>query len=110
MKKFLSILFWLLVIALMCLWTYEFYRIRNGKEPQFCIKKDTHVYIDGTTDVCIGLGYKVYSYDRYNIYGTEFVSIFAKERTLETDKEEKVEPTDEPTEENEPVEDGEVTE
>ena len=49
MKKFLSALFWLLVIALMCLWTYEFYRVRNGKEPQFCIKKDTHVYIDDTS-------------------------------------------------------------
>lgn len=109
MKKFLSALFWLLVIALMCLWTYEFYRVRNGKEPQFCIKKDTHVYVDGTTDVCIGLGYKVYDYDRYNIVGTEFVSIFAKERTLDTDKEKPTEPS-EPEETNEEVEDGEVTE
>lgn len=103
MKKFLSTLFWLLVILLMCLWTYEFYRVRNGYEPQFCIKKDVHVYVDGDTEVCIGLGYKVYKYDRYNIVGTEFVSIFAKERQLDFDTND-TESTDEPTEESEDTE------
>ena len=83
MKKFISTIFWLLIIALICLWAYEFYNVRNGKEPQFCIKKDVHVYADGTTDVCIGLGYKVYNYNRYNMIGTEFVSIFADERKVE---------------------------
>ena len=98
MKKFISTLFWILVIAFMCLWTYEFYRIRNGYKPQFCIKEDLHIYADGTTEECIGLGYKVYTYDRYNLVGTEFVSIFAKERQLDFDNEE---PEEEPTEQEE---------
>lgn len=81
MKKILGTIFWIIVIILMCLWTYEFYRVRNGLDPQFCIKKVTHTYSDGVTEECIGLGYKVYKYNRDNLYGTEFVSIFGKERT-----------------------------
>lgn|SRR5574344_630785 len=84
MKKVLSFIFWLIVIVLMCLWTYEFYRVRNGLDPQFCIKNNTHTYADGVTTECIGIGYKVYKYDRYQLYGTEFTSIFAKERTINT--------------------------
>lgn len=80
MKKVLGRLFWIIVILLMCLWTFEFYRIRNGYNPMFCFKTSTHTYTDGTTTECIGLGYKVYKYNRTDLYGTEFVSIFAKER------------------------------
>ncbi len=108
MKKFLSTLFWILVIALMCLWTYEFYRVRNGYKPQFCIKENLHVYADGDTEECIGLGYKVYTYDRYNLAGTEFVSIFAKERQLDFDNED--EPEVEPTETEQESESEEPTE
>ncbi|MBR1376357.1 MAG: hypothetical protein IJ565_00880 [Bacilli bacterium] len=80
MKKVLGKIFWIIVILLMCLATFEFYRVRNGLKPMFCIKEDTHTYDDGTTNVCIGLGYKVYEYKRNYLHGTEFVSIFAKER------------------------------
>lgn len=80
MKKVLGRLFWIIVVLFMCLWTFEFYLVRNGKDPMFCIRKNTHNYTDGTTEECIGLGYKVYKYNRNNLYGTEFVSMFASER------------------------------
>ena len=64
----------------MALWTFEFYRVRNGVDPMFCIKEEEKVYEDGTVGECIGIGYKVYKYNRNFLHGTEFVSIFAKER------------------------------
>ncbi len=88
MKKFIGRLFWIIVILLMCLWTFEFYRIRNGLDPMFTYKEDVKVYPDGVTTVKYGIGYKVYDYNRTDLLGVEFVSMFAKERTngLETPK------------------------
>ena len=83
MKKVLGKIFWIIVILLMCLWTYEFYRVRNGEYAQFCIKNNIKEYTDGLTNECIGIGYKVYEYKRNDIKGIEFVSIFAKERQPE---------------------------
>ena len=57
--------------------------IRNGKKPIFCIKKETIKYGDGETDICIGPMYKVYEYRRTELKGSEFVSIFAKEKQPE---------------------------
>ena len=67
----------------MCLWTYEFYRVRNGKDPQLCFKSEEHLYEDGITTEYIGFGYKVYVYNRTDLEGREFVFMFAKERTNE---------------------------
>ena len=83
MKKVLSKLFWILVIILLAISTFEFYRVRNGKKPIFCIKKETIKYGDGETDICIGPMYKVYEYRRTELKGSEFVSIFAKEKQPE---------------------------
>ena len=91
MKKVLARIFWIIVIALMCLWTFEFYRVRNGKDPMFCLSNRIYTYVDGVTEECIGLGYKVYEYRRNYLKGTEFVSIFSKERKEDIDKQTKVE-------------------
>ena len=85
MKKTISIIFWIIIILLVCLWTYEFYRVRNGYEAKFCLSNKINTYIDGVSEECIGLGYKVYEYRRTKLKGTEFVSIFAKERHEDID-------------------------
>lgn len=90
MKKVLARIFWIVVIVFMCLWTFEFYRVRNGKEPLFCLSNRIYTYVDGVTEECIGLGYKVYEYRRNYLKGTEFVSIFSKERKEDIDKQVKV--------------------
>ncbi len=79
MKKVKTI-FWVIVILLVAIATFDFYRVRNGKKPMFCIHNEVHEYHDGKTHECIGLGYKVYEYKRNDLHGVEFVSIFAKER------------------------------
>ena len=80
MKIFKKI-FWIIIIIVFILNTVEFYRIRNGNEPAFCLSKKEHTYSDGKTLECIGILYKVYEYRRTNLHGTEFVSIFSKEKT-----------------------------
>lgn len=102
MKKVIARIFWIIVIVLMCIATFEFYRVRNGKKPLLCIKTIERNYIDGKSIECIGLGYKVFEYRRNYLKGTEFVSIFAKERKEDIDKQPTViEDTDkEDTEDN----------
>ena len=98
MKKFIGRLFWIIVILLMCLWTFEFYRIRNGLDPMFTYKEEVKVYHDGITKVKYGIGYKIYDYERTDLFGVEFVSMFAKERTngLENPKvEDNIDPNEE---------------
>lgn len=87
MKKVIARIFWIIVIVLMCIATFEFYRVRNGKKPLLCIKTIERTYVDGKSIECIGLGYKVFEYRRNYLKGTEFVSIFAKERKEDIDKE-----------------------
>ena len=87
MKKVIARIFWIIVIVLMCIATFEFYRVRNGKKPLLCIKTIERTYVDGKSTECIGLGYKVFEYKRNYLKGTEFVSIFSKERKEDIDKE-----------------------
>ena len=91
MKKVIARIFWIIVIVLMCIATFEFYRVRNGKKPLLCLKTIEHTYVDGKSIECIGLGYKVFEYKRTYLKGTEFVSIFSKERKEDIDKQPKVE-------------------
>ena len=100
MKKVIARIFWIIVIVLMCIATFEFYRVRNGKKPLLCIKTIERTYVDGKSTECIGLGYKVFEYKRNYLKGTEFVSIFSKERKEDIDKEPVVEETKNTDEEN----------
>lgn len=81
--RILGKIFWVCVIIIMCLWTYEFYRVRNGLDPQFYLKVEEHLYEDGKTIEYIGLGYKVFVYERTDMEGREFAFYFAKEKTKE---------------------------
>jgi len=77
-KKVLSIIFLLAFFVVVALWITDFIRVRNEKEPMFCIKENVYNYEDGTVDECIGLGYKVYEYKRESITGVQFGSFLQK--------------------------------
>lgn len=59
-----NIVFWLLIIALFAVWTTDFVRVKKDQEPIFCIKEIEHKYSDGSINECVGLGYRVYNYNR----------------------------------------------
>ena len=47
----------------------------------FCISEKTYKYADGKTYECVGIGYKMYKYERDSINATEFGPIFIEQKT-----------------------------
>lgn len=84
MKKIIGGIFKFLVILLIIAWVYliasDYFRVQKGKNPQYCIKETTKTYHDGTVYSCIGLGYKVFRYERKSISAFEFGPFFIQER------------------------------
>lgn len=66
-QKIFDIVFWVAIIILAFVWLTDFIRLQNEKEPVFCLTEKTHKFKDGTVNECIGLGYKIYNYDRESI-------------------------------------------
>ena len=66
-QKIFDIVFWVAIIILAFVWLTDFIRLQNEKEPVFCLTEKTHKFKDGTVDECIGLGYKIYDYNRESI-------------------------------------------
>lgn len=66
-KLVFNIIFWVGITVLAVIWLTDFIKIKNEKEPIFCLSEKTHKFDDGTVDECVGLGYKVYSYHRESL-------------------------------------------
>lgn len=81
--KVLNIILWLILFAWMAICLIDFFNVRNEKDPIFCISKDVVEYEDGTVDVCVGPGYKVFEYKRDSYKGIEFTHLFAKDRSAD---------------------------
>jgi hypothetical protein len=76
-KKIFNIAFWVVFSILMAIWLIDFFRVRGDADPMFCLSKTTHEFEDGEVRECLGLGYKVYSYDRESLTkGYEFGPFF----------------------------------
>ena len=84
MKKGLIFCLKILVLVAIVVWViivcYDFFQVKNQKDPKFCIYETVHKYDDGSTYECVGLGYKVYKYRRTALTATEFGPIFIGER------------------------------
>lgn len=84
MKRILETIFKVLFLVALIGWVtivfYDYFRSKNGKDPKFCIKEVTHKYSDGDTYECLGLGYKMYRYNR-SFSAVQFGPFFIKERT-----------------------------
>ena len=80
-SKIMNIVLWILLLGWMGICLFDFYNVTNEKEPKFCIKKETTEYEDGTVDSCLGLGYKVYNYNRDSYTAIEFGPFWAKDRS-----------------------------
>lgn len=85
MKKGLIFALKIMVLVAFVVWVcvvfVDYFKTRNDKMPVFCIKETTYNYDDGKTYECVGLGYKMYKYERDSITATEFGPIFIKQRT-----------------------------
>ncbi|MBR1413238.1 MAG: hypothetical protein IJ574_01025 [Bacilli bacterium] len=80
-KKFFNFILVLLIFVWLCLLVTDFLRVKDEKQPIFCLKEVTKKYDDGEVYICTGILYKVYKYDRDSISAREFGPFFIKERT-----------------------------
>lgn len=80
-------IFWLLFAALAFVWIFDFITVKNGNSPKFCIKNNVYEFDDGTVNECVGLGYKVYNYNRSGLsIKVQFSPFFVGMETENGDK------------------------
>lgn len=75
-KRIWDIVFWVVIVLLAVIWLTDFTRVQNEEKPKFCLVEKTHKFDDGTVDECVGLGYKVYLYNRDSISNARQFSPF----------------------------------
>ena len=85
MKKTLILILKIAILLFLFFWIVmvftDYFRVRQNKNPMFCISKVEHEYDDGNTYICTGLGYKMIRYNRDCLAATEFGPFLIKERT-----------------------------
>lgn len=85
MKDKLIFVLKILILVLIFLWIVvvftDYFRVRQNKNPMFCISEVEHEYEDGTTYICTGLGYKMIRYNRSCLSASEFGPFIIKERS-----------------------------
>ena len=80
-KIILSILFLFIITILISIWISDYQKVKNNQEPEFCLSTQIYEFEDGSITQCIGLGYKIYKYERISLPRTmEFGTIFMKMR------------------------------
>lgn len=87
MKKIISTVLKVIVLVILFAWIVivftDYFRVRNGNDPMFCLSEETKQYNDGSNYICYGLGYKMIRYNRTCLTATEFGPFIIKERTCE---------------------------
>ena len=81
-SKVMNIVLWVILLAWMAICLYDFYKVHNEKDPFFCIDKGVTEYEDGNVKWCLGLGYKVYDYNRDSFSAIEFGPFWSKDRSV----------------------------
>ena len=77
-RTIFDIAFWVIIAVLAIVWVTDFIKVQNDKKPVFCLVEKTHKFKDGTVDECVGLGYKIYDYNRESIDAHQFGPLFIK--------------------------------
>ena len=77
-KLIFNIVFWVFICSLFFIWIFDFVKVKNDEKPFFCIRSTTHEFEDGEVQECLGLGYKIYTYERESIKGVDYGPFFMK--------------------------------
>ena len=62
MKKFISALITIILIAWVGLFAYDYYRASKNEAPTIVLKEEEHQYSDGVVKEYTSLGYKYITY------------------------------------------------
>ena len=80
-KKIISLIVTILIIGWIAIIMYDAINSTNGN-PKFCLSKQIKNYNDGTVEICHGLGYKVFIYNRADYKGIEFGPFWMQEKNV----------------------------
>ncbi len=87
MKKTIVTILKVAILIILFAWIVivftDYFRVRQSKDPMFCLSEETHDYADGSNYICHGLGYKMIRYNRTCLAATEFGPFIIKERQCE---------------------------
>lgn len=87
MKKVILTVLKVIILVVLFAWIVivftDYFRVRNGNNPIFCLSEETKEYSDGSNYICNGLGYKMIKYERTCLTATEFGPFIIKERQCE---------------------------
>lgn len=86
-SKIIWTIIWILIFVWAGMLLFDYYNVSQEKEPKFCIKKEIIEYPDGSVDVCTGLGYKVYHYERESFNAREFGPFWIEDRSAKNNAE-----------------------
>lgn len=80
-KKILNIC----ILSFFVFWVYaivtDFQKVKNDDKAVYCIRQTLYDYTDGSVEECLGLGYKVFYYNRTSINAkTDFGPFWMKLR------------------------------
>ena len=87
MKKTIFLILKITILVILFAWIIivftDYFRVRQGNNPMFCLSEETKQYEDGSNYICTGLGYKMIKYNRTCLSATEFGPFIIKERQCE---------------------------
>ena len=75
-KIIFDVVFWVGITVLAIIWITDFVKVQNEEKPVFCLVQKTHEFDDGTVEECVGLGYKIYEYNRESLSNARQFSPF----------------------------------
>lgn len=82
-SKLINFVITIVIFGWVAIALIDFINVQQEKEPMFCIEKETTEYADGSVELCKGLGYKVYYYNRASFQGYEFGPFWITDRSNE---------------------------
>ena len=85
-QKVANIVLWIILLLWMGICLIDFINVHNEDDPRFCIKSGTTQYDDGDVKWCLGLGYKIYNYNRASFNAIEFGPFWSKDRSVKAEK------------------------
>lgn len=77
-ENIIKIIFITMIIGWIVIIFIDWNRTTRGMNPKFCLKENIKTYKDGETYSCVGLGYKMFRYNR-TCSGVSFGPFFIKE-------------------------------
>lgn len=79
--RIFNVILTIVIFGIIGMAVIDFINVNQEKEPMFCIHEEWTQYDDGTVELCVGVGYKVYRYNRESIKGSEFGPFWIEEKT-----------------------------